>query len=99
MEYKFLIAIASLLFSIGAVCVIVRKNTLIILIGIELMLNAACLNFVTFSRMHNQAQGIVFSLMIFVIAAVEVAITIAIMLNIFKINKTLSIEKLNLMKR
>lgn len=99
MEYKFLLIIATILFAMGAISVVVRKNTLIILLGIEMMLNATCLNFITFSRILNQADGMVFSLMIFVVAAVEVAITIAIVLNIFKLNKTLSIEKLNLMKR
>jgi NADH-quinone oxidoreductase subunit K len=77
--------LAGLLFSIGLLCVITRRNAVAILMGVELILNAASLNFVAFSKYsHGGIAGQVFSLFIILLAAAEACIALAIVLSIFR---------------
>ena len=78
--------LASILFSFGIYAVITRKNAVAILMGIELILNSANINFITFNRFGNfeTLDGHVFSIFVIVLAAAEAAVALAIIINLFK---------------
>ena len=79
------LVVAAVLFVLGLVAVVSRRNTIAILMGVELILNAASLNFVAFSRyVHGGVAGQVFSLFIILLAAAEACIALAIVLSIFR---------------
>lgn len=84
---KFMIVSAAL-FCIGMVIIMTKKNAIVILMGIELILNAANINLVAFSRYDDQLQGQMFALFVIVIAASEAAVALAIILNLYKYLKT-----------
>ncbi|MBL7052709.1 MAG: NADH-quinone oxidoreductase subunit NuoK [Candidatus Marinimicrobia bacterium] len=92
------IIISVLLFSIGLVGVLLRRDILIILMSTELMLNAINLLFVTFSRMHQQIDGQVFVFFIMTLAAAEVAVGLAIVVMVYRRLKTTDITKMGRMK-
>jgi NADH:ubiquinone oxidoreductase subunit K len=79
---KFLIVSAAL-FCIGMVIIMTKKNSIVVLMGIELILNAANINLVAFSRYDEQLQGQMFALFVIVIAASEAAVALAIILNLY----------------
>src|SRR3990172_12658538 len=82
-EHYFILSAA--LFTIGLMITIIKKNAIVILIGIELMLNAANLNLVAFSQLEpTRLTGQIFALFVIVIAAVEAAVALAIILNIYR---------------
>ena len=89
-----LLLVAFALFSIGAAAVVLRRNILVVLMGIELMLNAVNLSFVSFARYFDDGAGHMFVMMIFVVAAVEVAVGMAIVVNMFKLRQTISLDNL-----
>lgn len=74
------IYLATILFSLGAVTVLVRRNAIIVFMGVELMLNAANLAFVTFARMHGTLEGQAIALFVMVVAAAEVVVGLAIIM-------------------
>jgi NADH-quinone oxidoreductase subunit K len=79
------LVVSGILFCLGLMCVIARHNVVGILIGIELMLNAANLNFVAFARYGgSNLDGQVFALFVILLAACEVAVGLAIMINLFR---------------
>ena len=90
--------LAGLLFIIGLVIVITRKNAIMVLIGIELMLNGANLNFITFSASDTEISGQMFSLFVILIAAAEAAVALAIVLNVYKYYRTSNINEINHLK-
>lgn len=91
--------LGALLFCSGLFVVLTKKNAIMVLIGIELMLNAANLNLVTFSRFDPQAlQGQIFSLFVITIAAAEAAIALAIVVKVYKYFRTSDLDKINSMK-
>jgi NADH-quinone oxidoreductase subunit K len=94
-----LIAISAVLFTIGTVGVLTRRNIMIILLSIELMLNAVNLTFVAFSRYHGNMDGQGFVFMIMTVAAAEVGVGLAIMVNIFRHRESVNTDDFNLMKR
>ena len=86
--------ISLILFILGLTLMIARKNIVAILLGIELILNAAALNFVAYSRfVTNNLDGHVFSLFIIVIAAAEAAVGLAIVIRFFQIKETVHIDE------
>ena len=86
--------ISLILFIVGITVMIARKNIVAILLGIELVLNAAALNFVAYSRyVTNNLDGHVFSLFIIVIAAAEAAVGLAIVIRFFQIKETIHIDE------
>lgn len=88
--------ISAALFSVGLYAVLTKRNSILILIGIEFMLNAAILNFVAFSRHDKFASGgQVFALFAIVLAAAAVAVTLAIILNVYKYYKTIDPTKID----
>lgn len=87
-----------ILFSIGAVTVLVRRNAIIVFMGVELMLNATNLAFVTFSRMNGNVEGQVIALFVMLVAAAEVVVGLAIIMTIFRTRRSASVDDANLLK-
>ena len=92
------LVLSGILFSIGAVTVLVRRNAIIAFMGVELMLNAANLTFVTFARMHGDLTGQVVAFFVMVVAAAEVVVGLAIIVSIFKTRRSTSVDDDNLLK-
>ncbi len=95
---EYFLAFAAILFVIGAYGVMVKPNTLIVLMCTELMLNAANINFVAFSSFLDDAMGQVMVIMTISVAAAEVAVGIAILLNAYKVRKSTNAEELTSMR-
>ena len=88
--------VSAALFCIGLYAVLAKRNAILILIGIEFMLNAAILNFVAFSKYDKIAEsGQVFALFAIVLAAAAVAVALAIILNVYKYYKTIDPTKID----
>ena len=92
------LVLASLLFAIGATTVLLRRNAIIVFMGVELMLNATNLVFVTFARMHGNLDGQVLALFVMVVAAAEVVVGLAIIMAIFRSRRSASVDDANLLK-
>lgn len=91
--------VSALLFSLGLLAVISRRNVIMILMGIELMLNAANINFVAFTRFGSHAiDGHLITLFVIILAAAEAAIALAIVLNIYNRFKTINVDEVNFLK-
>ncbi|MDZ4787102.1 MAG: NADH-quinone oxidoreductase subunit NuoK [bacterium] len=84
------ILLSAVMFSIGAVGVMLRRNTIVVFMCIEIMLNAVNLSFVTFSKLHNDISGQVGVFFVMVVAAAEAAVGLAIMISVFR--SILSVE-------
>lgn len=93
------IYLSALLFTIGAIGVVVRRNAIVVFMCIELMLNAANLAFVTFSRVHGNLSGQVASFFTMVVAACEVVVGLAIIVTIYRSRRSASVDDANLLKR
>jgi len=87
-----------LLFSIGMLGVLTRRNAIIILMSIELMMNAANINFIAFSRQLNNLTGQVFGVFTIAVAAGEVAIGLAVVLALYRNRDTIYVDEVHVMK-
>jgi NADH-quinone oxidoreductase subunit K len=92
------LALSAVLFVIGVVGVLVRRNALIIFMSIELMLNAANLAFVAFARSLDSVDGQVFVFFVMTVAAAEVAVGLAIIVNTFRLRETVFVDEINILK-
>ena len=90
--------LSAIVFLIGLVGVLIRRNIIIILLSIELMLNATNINFVAFSHYLNNVAGQVFVFFTLTVAAAEVAVGLAIIIALYRGKATVNVEELNLMK-
>jgi len=90
--------LSAVLFSIGATTVLVRRNAIIVFMGVELMLNATNLAFVTFARMQGDIDGQVIALFVMLVAAAEVVVGLAIIMTIFRTRRSASVDDANLLK-
>jgi NADH-quinone oxidoreductase subunit K len=90
--------LSALLFSIGASTVLVRRNAIIVFMGVELMLNATNLAFVTFARQEGNLDGQVIALFVMLVAAAEVVVGLAIIMTIFRTRRSASVDDANLLK-
>lgn len=90
--------LSALLFAMGAATVLVRRNAIIVFMGVELMLNATNLAFVTFSRMSGDLDGQVIALFVMLVAAAEVVVGLAIIMMIFRTRRSASVDDANLLK-
>jgi NADH-quinone oxidoreductase subunit K len=90
--------LSAVLFSIGVAGVLVRRNALVIFMSIELMLNAANLAFVAFARQMHSVDGQVLVFFVMTVAAAEVAIGLAIIVNLFRLRETVFVDEVNLLK-
>ena len=88
------LVLSSLIFCIGAAGVLVRRNPLVILLCLELMLNAANLALVGFSRMHGNHDGQVFALIVMVVAACEVAVGLGLIVALFRRRLPIDVDEL-----
>jgi NADH-quinone oxidoreductase subunit K len=92
------LAVSMILFCLGLLGVVVRRNLLVIYMGLELMLNAANLALVAFSRFNNDLDGQVFVFFIITVAAAEVAVGLALIVALYRKRRTAHVEDLTLMK-
>lgn len=92
------IGLSAILFAIGTVGALTRRNLVVILMSIELMLNAANLAFVGFARAWAQVDGHVFVLMVIVVAAAEVAVGLGIVIALFRNRESVNVEDVSLLK-
>ena len=91
--------VSSFLFAFGIYAIITRKNAILVLMGIELILNAANINFVAFSRYGNFGlNGQIMALFVIVLAAAEAAIALAIVLNIYKTFGHVNVDEIDNLK-
>jgi NADH-quinone oxidoreductase subunit K len=95
---EYYVALSAILFSIGALGVLIRRNALIIFMSIELMLNSANLAFVAFARHFNDLDGQIFVFFVITVAAAEVAVGLALVVTIFRTKKSINIDEMNLLK-
>ena len=95
MSYVYL---AAILFAIGAATVMTRRNSILVFMGIELMLNAVNLAFVTFARIHGDLDGQVIALIVMVVAAAEVVVGLAIIVTIYRARRSASVDDASLLK-
>ena len=92
------IYLSTILFAIGAAAVLLRRNAIIVFMGVELMLNATNLAFVTFARVYGSLDGQVIALFVMVVAAAEVVVGLAIIMAIFRSRRSASVDNANLLK-
>lgn len=90
--------LSAVLFSLGVIGVIIRRNAIVIFMSIELMLNAVNLAFLTFSNFLKNVEGQIFVFMVMVVAAAEVAVGLAIIVAIFRIRETVHVDDIKLLK-
>lgn len=92
------LVLAGILFTIGAAVVLLRRNAIVMLMGVELMLNSCNLMLVTFARMHGELTGQVMAFFVMVVAAAEVVVGLSIIVSIFRTRRSASIDDVNLLK-
>jgi NADH-quinone oxidoreductase subunit K len=96
-ETPFLV-LSAILFTIGAVGVLTRRNALVLFMCVEMMLNATNLALVTFSRVHGNLNGQVAAFFVMVVAAAEVVVGLAIIITIFRTRRSASVDDASLLK-
>ncbi len=92
------LALGGIIFLIGAVGVLTRRNIMIILMSIELMLNAVNLTLIAFSRAHGNLTGQVFAIFVITVAAAEAAVGLALIISINRQRAALNVDEINLLK-
>ncbi|MFI5168159.1 MAG: NADH-quinone oxidoreductase subunit NuoK [Thermoanaerobaculales bacterium] len=92
------VVFAALLFAIGAAGVLLRRSGISVLLGLELMLNAANLALVAFGRQHGQIDGQVFVFFVMAVAAAEVAVGLALLVAIFRKRQSIDVDRLNVLR-
>ena len=95
---SYYIALSAVLFIIGALGVLVRRNALIIFMSVELMLNAANLAFVAFASVNGLLSGQIFVFFIMTVAAAEVAVGLALIVAVFSTKKSVDVDQVNMLK-
>ena len=98
MDIVHYLILSALLFTIGTVGVLVKKNIIAVFLCIELMLNAVNLSFVAFARFLNQTHGQIFVFFVMVVAAAEAAVGLAITVALYRNRKTLSVDDTDTLK-
>jgi NADH-quinone oxidoreductase subunit K len=95
---NYLLALSGILFILGAIGVLTRRNTIVIFMSIELMLNSANLAFISFSRAFEAVTGQVMVFFVIAVAAAEVAVGLALIVAIFKSKRSIDIDQINSLK-
>ena len=98
MTLSYYLVLAAILFTIGAVGVLVRRNAIVVFMCIELMLNAVNLTLVTFARSTGTIDGQIIALFVMVVAAAEVVVGLAILMSIYRTRRSASVDDVNLLK-
>ncbi len=99
MDISNYIYLSAILFTIGAVGVVVRRNAIVMFMSVELMLNAANLAFVTFARINGNLEGQMVAFFVMVVAACEVVVGLAIIVMIYRSRRSASVDDVNLLRR
>jgi NADH-quinone oxidoreductase subunit K len=97
-DISYYLYLSAILFTIGAVGVLVRRNAIVVFMCVELMLNAVNLTLVTFSRLDSNLDGQVIAFFVMVVAAAEVVVGLAIIMSIFRSRRSASVDDANLLK-
>ena len=98
MSTTYYLLLSALLFSIGAVGVLVRRNAIVVFMCVELMLNAVNLSFITFAKTNGSLDGQVLAFFVMVVAAAEVVVGLGILVAIFRKRSSTSVDDINLLK-
>jgi NADH-quinone oxidoreductase subunit K len=98
MSPDYYLYLSAVLFTIGGLGVLVRRNAIVVFMCIELMLNAVNLTLVTFSRINGTLDGQIMAFFVMVVAAAEVVIGLAIIMSIFRARRSASVDDANLLK-
>mgnify|MGYP003537624652 FL=1 len=98
MELNFYLILALLLFSIGVIGVLTRRNAIVVFMCIELMLNSVNLVFVTFSSFLGNLNGQIFVFFIMTVAAAEAAVGLAIIIALYRNKSTINLDEINILK-
>jgi NADH-quinone oxidoreductase subunit K len=93
------LTVSAILFTTGAIGVLMRRNALIMLMSLELMLNAVNLSFIAYARLHQDIAGHVFVFLSITVAAAGAAVGLAILLTIFRARTTVDVDSLHLLQR
>ena len=96
--YNLYLALSGILFTIGAIGAITRRNAIVVFMCIELMLNAVNLVFIASGRMLSSMDGTIFVFFIMTVAAVEAAVGLAIFVMVFRLKRTINLDEINLLK-
>ena len=98
MNPAYYLLLAAMLFTVGTVGVLVRRNAIVVFMCIELMLNAVNLSLVTFARINGSLDGQVMAFFVMVVAAAEVVVGLAIIMTIFRTRRSASVDDASLLK-
>jgi len=98
MEPQQILILSAVLFAMGVFGVLWNRGAITILMCVEIMLNAANLAFITFSRMFDHAEGQIYTFFIMTLAAAEAAVGLAIVIALFRLRESTDVDELNLMK-
>jgi NADH-quinone oxidoreductase subunit K len=92
------VILSAILFTIGAIGVLIRRNAIVVFMCVELMLNATNLAFVSFARVNGNLDGQIIAFFVMVVAAAEVVVGLAIIMTIFRSRRSSSVDDANLLK-
>ena len=95
---EYYIGLSAILFTIGAMGVLIRRNSVVIFMSVELMLNAGNLAFVAFARAYEAVSGQIFVFFVMTVAAAEVAVGLALIVTIFHTKQNIDVDQMNSMK-
>jgi NADH-quinone oxidoreductase subunit K len=95
---SYYIGLSVIMFSIGILGVLLRRNAIVIFMSLELMFNAGNLAFIAFARMHQSLNGQLFVFFVMTVAAAEVAVGLALMVAIFRAKRSIDVDQMNSMK-
>ncbi len=98
MTVTYYLILAAILFTIGSVGVLVRRNAIVVFMCIELMLNSVNLTLVTFARINGTVDGQIMAFFVMVVAAAEVVVGLAIIMSIYRTRRSASVDDANLLK-
>jgi NADH-quinone oxidoreductase subunit K len=90
--------LSAILFTIGVIGALTRRNAIVVFMCIELMLNSVNLTFVTFSRFLESMDGVLFAFFVIAVAAAEAAVGLAIFVMIYRSRETINVDEINLLK-
>jgi NADH-quinone oxidoreductase subunit K len=99
MPVTYYFVLSAILFTIGALGVLIRRNAIVIFMSVELMLNAANLSFVAFSQLYDTLNGQVLVFFVITVAAAEVAVGLALIVAIFKSKQSINVDEINELKQ
>jgi NADH-quinone oxidoreductase subunit K len=95
---SYYLILSAILFTLGAAGVLIRRNALVMFMSVELMLNAANLTLITYSRFLDNIDGQIFVLLVMAVAAAEVAIGLAIVVSLFRHKETTDVDEIDVLK-